>query len=158
LAKRFGGPGTDFWNLVSRGPRYAPRTVERRDLGTGRHARHESVGQRDEKPAVLVTSATSAIVTTPMATVRAAASLTGLGKEKNRFIHNLIDNVVNSLRRDGQSDRGDRPTTMMTIRTTLGEDAGSAWPEHRPPTCNEEHVDGVDDQVARTTISAPRSC
>jgi hypothetical protein len=36
--------------------------------------------------AVLVARATTAIVKTPRATVRAAASLTGLGKEKNRFI------------------------------------------------------------------------
>jgi len=146
--------GTDFWNLVSRGRDTHRELSERRDLGTGRHARHESVGQRDEKQAVL-SRARLAPSSRPDGDRTRGGVVDRIGKEKN--LHPQILSIMSSIRYAVMANRTvvTRPTTMMTIRTTLGERRRSAWPSHRPQRANEEHVDGVDDQVPRTTnISA----
>ena len=86
-ANRFGGPGTDFCHEVSRGAATRVANWPRGEIfgpAATRATNPYVRGMRSQ--AQLVASATTAIVKTPRATVRAAASLTGLGKEKKLFI------------------------------------------------------------------------
>ena len=86
-AKRLGGPGTNFCHALIRGPLTRTANCPRGEIvGPAiTRARNPYVsGMRIHE--ALAKNATTDIATTPRATVRAAASFTGLGKEKNCFI------------------------------------------------------------------------
>src|SRR5665213_1848465 len=90
-ANRFGGPGTDLSQLVRRGAATRVANWPSGEIFGPAATRATNPYVRGMRShAHLVASATTAIVKTPRATVRAAASLTGLGNEKNLFIPHIL--------------------------------------------------------------------
>src|ERR1700685_3548475 len=101
--------------------------------------------------AQFVARATTAMVKTPRATVRAAASLTGLGKEKNLFIHKSYRYSRQFvLRGDRESDGRDHANDDDDDAHDAGREAHDQ--EGAEPAADQradqEHVHRVDDQVA----------